>query len=187
MDSNLWPLGQCFDLKLQKGNSWRYPGISGPTYCLTSSSPVVRALVYQPSGPGFDSWHVSFRISYYKETNPNDAFTYLIFVNYILCTNLLAGFSARDYYKGIRTCDLWVSYLIWSYRRAIVGLWRYHVISGPTYCLTSCSPVGRALVYQPRGPGFNSWHVSFRVSYYKGTNPNDAAATYLTSYVLTCL
>jgi hypothetical protein len=27
---------------------------------------VVRALVYQPSGPGFDSWHVSFRVSYYK-------------------------------------------------------------------------------------------------------------------------
>ena len=30
----------------------RYPGISGPTYCLTSCSPVVRVLVYQPSGPG---------------------------------------------------------------------------------------------------------------------------------------
>jgi hypothetical protein len=54
-------VGQCSDQKLQKGNGWRYPGISGPTYCLTSRSPVVRALVYQPSGPGFDSWHVSFR------------------------------------------------------------------------------------------------------------------------------
>ena len=32
----------------------------GPTYCLTSGSPVVRSLVYQPSGLGFDSWHVSF-------------------------------------------------------------------------------------------------------------------------------
>ena len=51
-DSNLQPLGQCFNPKLQKGNSWRYPRISGPTYCLTSWSPVVRALVYQPSGPG---------------------------------------------------------------------------------------------------------------------------------------
>ena len=27
-------------------------GISGPTYCLTSCSSVVRALVCQPSGPG---------------------------------------------------------------------------------------------------------------------------------------
>jgi hypothetical protein len=44
---------------------------------------------------------------------------------------------------------------------------------------TSCSQVVRALVYQPSGPGFDSWHVSFRVSYYKGENPNDAAATYL--------
>ena len=51
-DSNLRPLGQCHDPKLQKGNGWRYPGISRPTYCLTSCSPVVRALVYQPSGPG---------------------------------------------------------------------------------------------------------------------------------------
>jgi hypothetical protein len=56
------------------------------TKSLTSCSPVVRALVYQPSGPGFDSWHVSFRVSYYKGKNPNDAAaTYLIFVNYILC------------------------------------------------------------------------------------------------------
>ena len=46
------PLGQCLDPKLQKGNGWRYPGISRPTYCLTSCSPVDRALVYQPSGPG---------------------------------------------------------------------------------------------------------------------------------------
>jgi hypothetical protein len=45
---------------------------------------VVRALVYQPGGPGFDSWHVLFRVSYYKWENPNDAAaTYLIFVNYI--------------------------------------------------------------------------------------------------------
>ena len=35
------------------------------------------------------------------------------------------------------------------------------------------------LLYQPSGPGFDSWHVSFWVSYYKGENPNDAAATYL--------
>jgi hypothetical protein len=39
--------------------------------------------------------------------------------------------------------------------------------------------VVRALVYKPSGPGFDSWHVSFRVSYYKGKNPNNAAATYL--------
>jgi hypothetical protein len=52
---------------------------------LASCSPVVRALVYQPCGPGFDSWHVSFRVSYYRGGNPNDAAaTYLIFVNYIL-------------------------------------------------------------------------------------------------------
>jgi hypothetical protein len=59
-------------------------------------------------------------------------------------------------------------------------------MSGPTYCLTSCSPVDSALVYQPSGPWFDSWHVSFRVSYYKGGNPNDAAATYLifVNYIL---
>ena len=51
-DSDLRPLGQCLDPKLLKGNSWRYLGISGPTYCLTSCSPVVRALVYHPSGQG---------------------------------------------------------------------------------------------------------------------------------------
>jgi hypothetical protein len=60
-------------------------------------------------------------------------------------------------------------------------------------CLTSCSPVVRLLVYQPSGPEFVSGHVSFRVSYYKGINPNDAAATFLIfvkyflCYVLTCL
>ena len=43
------------------------------------------------------------------------------FVNYILCTNLLAGFLSEDCYKGIRTWGLWVSVLIESYRRAIVG------------------------------------------------------------------
>ena len=54
----------------------------------------------QPSGPGFDSWHISFRVSYYKSETPNDAAaTYLIFMNYILCTNLLAGFLARDCYE----------------------------------------------------------------------------------------
>jgi hypothetical protein len=74
---------------------------------------VVRALVYQPNGPGFDSWHVSFRVSYYKGEKPNDASaTYLIFVNYILSTNLL---------EGIQTLDLWVIVLIESYRRAMVG------------------------------------------------------------------
>ena len=31
-DLNLRPLGQCLDPKLQKGNSWRYPRISGPTF-----------------------------------------------------------------------------------------------------------------------------------------------------------
>ena len=37
------------------------------------------------------------------------------------CANLLAGFLARDCYEGIRTWDLWVSVLIESYRRAMVG------------------------------------------------------------------
>ena len=46
---NLQTLGQCSDRKIQKGSSWR---ISGPTYCFTSCSPVVRALVCQSSGPG---------------------------------------------------------------------------------------------------------------------------------------
>jgi hypothetical protein len=40
---------------------------------------------------------------------------------YILCTNLLAGFLARDCYEGIQTWDLLVSVLIESYRRAMVG------------------------------------------------------------------
>ena len=39
----------------------------------------------------------------------------------IICANLLAGFLARDCHEGIQTCDLWVSVLIGSYRRAIVG------------------------------------------------------------------
>ena len=75
---------------------------------------MIRALVYQPSGPGIDSCYVSFRVSY------DAAATYLIFVNYILCTKLLAGFLARDCYEGTRTWNLWVSVLIKSYRRAIV-------------------------------------------------------------------
>ena len=74
-----------------------------------------------------------------------------IFVNYILCINLLAGFLARDCYEGIRTWDLWVQC---SDRKLQKGnSWRYPGISGPTCCLTSCSPVVRVLVYQPSGPG----------------------------------
>ena len=38
-----------------------------------------------------------------------------------LYANLLEGFLAKDCYVGIRTSDLWVSVLIGSYRRAIVG------------------------------------------------------------------
>ena len=34
---------------------------------------------------------------------------------------MLAGFLARDCYEGVQTCDLWVSVLIGSYRRLIVG------------------------------------------------------------------
>jgi hypothetical protein len=48
---------------------------------------------------------------------PSTTFSWTIW----LCANLLAGFLARDCYEGIRTCDLWVSVLIWTYRRAIVG------------------------------------------------------------------
>jgi hypothetical protein len=54
---------------------------------VTSCSPVVKVLVYHSSGPGFDSWYVSFRVRYYKGKNPNDAAsTYQVFVNYILMT-----------------------------------------------------------------------------------------------------
>jgi hypothetical protein len=52
-----------------------------------------------------------------------------------------------------------------------------------TRSFTSCSPVVRALLYQPRGPKFDSWHFSFRVSNYKVKNQNDATATFV-NYVL---
>ena len=73
-------MGQILDLKLQKGNSWRYPGISGSTYCLTSCSLVVMALVYQPSGL------VSIPVMSHSEgENLNDAAaTYRVVVYYML-------------------------------------------------------------------------------------------------------
>jgi hypothetical protein len=63
-------------------------------------------------------------------------------------------------------------------------LWLLSSQKGFSWCFISCSPVVRALAYQPSGPGFDSWHASFRVSYYKGKNPNDANATYLIFVVL---
>ena len=54
-------------------------------------------MTLSPTGPGFDSWHVSFRVSYYKGENPNDAAaTYLIFVNYILDKLLVIGKHKTD-------------------------------------------------------------------------------------------
>jgi hypothetical protein len=38
-----------------------------------------------------------------------------------LCPILLAWFLARDWYDGVWSFDLWVSVLIWSYRRAMIG------------------------------------------------------------------
>jgi hypothetical protein len=47
----------------------------------------------------------------------------------------------------------------------------------PTYCLTPCRLVVRALVCQPSGQGFYYWHVTFRDSYHK-VEPYHCAATY---------
>ena len=127
----------------------------------------------QPSGPGFNFWHVSFWVSYYKGENPNDAAAIcLIFVNYILCTNLLAGFLAKDCYEGIWTWDLWVSVLIESYRRAMV--WGTMEFPGQLICLTSCSPVVRALVYQPSGPGFDSVQSQLLHFHFRELHPDES-------------
>jgi hypothetical protein len=57
------------------------------------------SLVAQGSIPGMS--HSESAITRGKTQNYAAAATYLIFVNYILCTNLLAGFMARDCYEGI--------------------------------------------------------------------------------------
>ena len=52
-DSNLRPAGQCSDPRdAKKCSRLGHLGISGPTYCITSCSSVVRALVCQLNGPG---------------------------------------------------------------------------------------------------------------------------------------
>ena len=52
-DSNLRPAGQCSDPRdTKKCSRLGHLGISGPTYCITSCSSVVRALVCQLNGPG---------------------------------------------------------------------------------------------------------------------------------------
>ena len=67
----------------------------------------------------------------------------------VRCCN--AGSMIRDNYERIRTCDLRVSVLIRGYKKGSrLGNLR---ISGPTYCLTSCSSVVIVLVCQPSGPG----------------------------------
>ena len=95
-DLNLRPLGQCLDPKLQKGNGWRYPGISGPTYCLTSCSPVVRALVYQPSGPGSIPGMSRSETAITRGKTLRTLLPPTTFLcTKCLCAYLLAGFLAR--------------------------------------------------------------------------------------------
>ena len=84
-DSNLRPFAQYSDMKIHKGNSWRYLGISWPTYCLTSCSPVVRALVTQTSGPGSIHGMSRSESAIKGGKTPNDAVaTYQVFVNNML-------------------------------------------------------------------------------------------------------
>ena len=75
-----------------------------------------------------------------------------------------AGSMVRDSYEWIPTCDLRVSVLIQSYKKG--SRLGHQGISGPTYCLSSCSSVVRALVCQPSGPG-SILAVSLKSAYYK--------------------
>ena len=92
-----------------------------PTYCLTSCSSLVRARLCQPSGPGLIPG-MSRSETAITRGNPIMQLPPTTFsCTPCLCANLLAGFLARDCHEGIQTCNLWVSVLIRSYRRAIVG------------------------------------------------------------------
>ena len=55
---------------------------------------MVRALVYQ--WPSFDSWHVSFRVSYYNWKPDHAAAIYRVFVNYMLMGIPALGLCTLD-------------------------------------------------------------------------------------------
>ena len=54
-------------------------------------------------------------------------------------------FLATDCHEGIRTCDLWVSVLIGSYRRAIFGVILKFQGRGKRFLVGGPFPPGRAL------------------------------------------
>ena len=97
------------------------------------------------------SWrsHLSQRIT--RNQSCGQPLPFKCDLNVYVSTCCNAGSMVRDSYEGIRTCDLRVTVLIRGYKK---GSRLGHLgISGPTYCLTSCSSVVRALVCQPSGPG----------------------------------
>ena len=93
--------GSVFFPKLEGGNIRRHPRISGPTYCLTFYSSVGRVLVYQPSRPRLNSWHVSFRVSYYKWKPNHTAATHHVFVYCMEVFNIFFVLSKHPKYSVI--------------------------------------------------------------------------------------
>ena len=85
--------GSVFYMKLEKGNSWRHPRISGPIYFLTSCSSVFKALLSQHRGPGSIPG-----MSAIMRGNPIMLLPSTTFLcTTCLCSNLLAEFLARNW------------------------------------------------------------------------------------------
>ena len=110
----------CFKYKQNSGNNvviwWQYYPrifILSITLCLTSCRPVVRALVYQPSGPGLIPGMSRSESTITRRINPNDAAaTYQVFVNYML--TLMIGKKVKNirFQILIQFCHIYIFYKI---------------------------------------------------------------------------
>ena len=109
----LRPLGPCSNLNLQKGNGWRYPRVSRPTYYLTSCSQVVRPLVYQSSDAGLiPGMSCSESDNTWGKTPNNAAATYHNHELHGYVLICLKDLWTEIVIQGIQTCNLRVTALI---------------------------------------------------------------------------
>lgn len=91
------------------------------------------------------TWH--FRPTYWNTSYSSAKVQVRILT--CLCVNVLAGFFARDCYKGIWTCYLAFGSMFWLETTDKQEFMALRNFWANLYCLIFGSSVGRALVYQP--------------------------------------